>query len=1063
MPYKLQELIDIPRLQSFIDSFSGISGIPTVIIGRSGTLIASSGWKEVCLEFHRATPEALKCCLESTDRVIGEVEKGCGITRHTCPHGFVKAAFPLVVDGEWLATMVTGQMLPGEVDQDRFRLQARRYGFDEAAYLAALHTIPVLTPEHLERNITCLQNLTDLIVEMAATARRERASSAAAKRLGERYASILATTADGFWIIDSQGRCLEANEVCAANLGYSREELLGMSLRDIDAGETDDETAARIQQIKQDGFGRFEVVHRRKDGSLMDVEVSTSYIAGEDLFITFLRDISREKRVSAVLRASEERFRSLFQSMQEGVALHELVMDDEGRPADYRILDVNPAYTAITGIDRQRAIGARGAELYGTDVPPYLQEFSRPLLTGSPYSFETYFPPMEKHFRISVFSPGKGQFATVFTDISDSKRAEEALRRSEARFRDLFEHAPVPYQSLDLSGKLLEVNDAWCRMMGYERSEAIGTGMEAYLVESARPYLQDRMSLLVRDGAMSGVTCQLQRKDGTLVDVIVEGSTGRDNEGRFERSHCILIDVTERKRAEEQLRLSQQRLQFLIGATPVVLYTCRAHGDFGATFVSDTTRSVTGYEPDEFLADTRFWLDHIHPEDRQRVVSNLACLFTHGHHSHEYRFRTREGSYRWFHDELVLVSDESGEPAEFVGCMLDVTERKQAEEALRSSQAAYQDLVASEVAGIYRIRVRRSVSWGDPEASPYTYEFMNDRFCELTGISRERHLADPTLTLRLIHPEELARWAAANEEANRSLTTFVWEGRLLIHGRLRWSYFESRPRELADGDILWSGVMLDVTDRKEAELELQRLNESLEERVRERTTELQESNRELESFCYSISHDLRAPLRAIDGCTRILQEDYEPMLGTAGKSLCSRIGSNAVRMGALIDDLLTFSRVGRAALALKRLDMTALARRAFEEMVPEGDRGRIDFRLGDLPPARADETTMGQVWVNLLGNAVKYSSREPRAVITVTGRREGKRLVYCVEDNGVGFDMAYSNKLFGVFLRAHSPKEFPGTGVGLAIVERIIHRHGGKVWAEGEEGKGATFCFSLPR
>jgi two-component system sensor kinase len=167
-------------------------------------------------------------------------------------------------------------------------------------------------------------------------------------------------------------------------------------------------------------------------------------------------------------------------------------------------------------------------------------------------------------------------------------------------------------------------------------------------------------------------------------------------------------------------------------------------------------------------------------------------------------------------------------------------------------------------------------------------------------------------------------------------------------------------------------------------------------------------------------------------------------------------------MGALIDDLLAFSRVGRSSLEPERLDMALLCRSAFEELLVLEDRGRIEFRLESLPDAEADRATMGQVWANLLGNALKYSSREPRALIEVGGRREGVENIYFVRDNGVGFDMAYVDKLFGVFLRVHSPVEFPGTGVGLAIVERIVQRHGGRVWAEGEVGKGATFFFALP-
>jgi methyl-accepting chemotaxis protein len=246
-------------------------------------------------------------------------------------------------------------------------------------------------------------------------------------------------------------------------------------------------------------------------------------------------------------------------------------------------------------------------------------------------------------------------------------------------------------------------------------------------------------------------------------------------------------------------------------------------------------------------------------------------------------------------------------------------------------------------------------------------------------------------------------------------------------------------------------------------IQLRGLISGLEQRVHERTAELEAANKELEAFAYSVSHDLRAPLRAIDGYTSILVEEHKPALDVEGKRVCTVIRRQAQRMGQLIDDLLAFSHLSRVDIRASSIDMEALANSVFHELTTPEARQRIDFQVEPLPPVMGDPVLIRQVWVNLLANAVKFSSKQKQAVIEVGSSQEAAENIYFVRDNGAGFDMEYADKLFGVFERLHTEQDFEGTGVGLAIVQRIIHRHGGRVWAEGEVDKGAMFYFTLPQ
>jgi light-regulated signal transduction histidine kinase (bacteriophytochrome) len=266
----------------------------------------------------------------------------------------------------------------------------------------------------------------------------------------------------------------------------------------------------------------------------------------------------------------------------------------------------------------------------------------------------------------------------------------------------------------------------------------------------------------------------------------------------------------------------------------------------------------------------------------------------------------------------------------------------------------------------------------------------------------------------------------------------------------------------AEGKIVGTqGTLIDITQRKLVEDEIRVLNAGLERRVQERTYQLEAANKELEAFSYSVSHDLRAPLRAVNGFAGIVLEDFSSQLPEEGRRYLERVREGGRRMGELIDDLLAFSQLSRQNVNRKSINTVKLVQDVLDELKPQWEGRQVEIRIGNLPSCHGDPALLKQIWVNLLSNAIKYTRGREPAIVEIGCARENGGNIFSVRDNGTGFDMQYANKLFGVFQRLHRADEFEGTGVGLAIVQRIVHRHGGRVWAEAAEGRGATFYFTL--
>lgn len=515
----------------------------------------------------------------------------------------------------------------------------------------------------------------------------------------------------------------------------------------------------------------------------------------------------------------------------------------------------------------------------------------------------------------------------------------------------------------------------------------------------------------------------------------------------------FFTDMTERKLAEAALATSESRYRALTRALTSLVWRAEADGRY-----SSPQEEWERYTGQRWEKHRDFgWTAAVHPDDLDHVLTvwRRAQLEGTVYHVEGRLWNAPSATYRYVVARAFPQRDEAGKIAEWIGTVTDIDDRRRAEKAVRESREQFRLLLECLGEGIYGIDCDGRCT------------FINRAAAEMLGYSAEEVLGKDMLALVHHHrsngapypPDECPILLAIREgERRRCDDEVLWRR----DGSPFPVEYSSHP--IHDGDVITGAVVAftDITQRKRAEAAIRLLTEGLERKVARRTASLQEAMQELESFSYSVSHDLRAPLRHINGFAELLQKKAGDRLDDAGRRYANTIASAARRAGEMVDQLLAFSRLGRAALRKKQVCMNEIIEEARLELSNDAEGRLIEWRIDALPEVSCDRSLMRLVWQNLLANAVKYTSTRERARIEVGAEKKPREVRFFVRDNGVGFDMRFADKLFGVFQRLHREEEFAGNGIGLANVKRIVGRHGGRIWANSKVDEGSEFSFTLP-
>lgn len=749
-------------------------------------------------------------------------------------------------------------------------------------------------------------------------------------------------------------------------------------------------------------------------------------------------DITEREKVKRSYLESEEKYRLLFEKNLDGIAYHKIIVDSVGRPIDYKFLDVNISFENFTGLKRENILGRTAKDvLPGIERDPanWIGQYGSVALEGKVLQFEQFSENLQKWFHVVAFSPDKDEFCTVFEDITLRKNAENVLLENERKLSAIINGVNETIILMDQQGKILAVNESAALSLNCDTNQLLGKVYFDLLPPKVRESQFDQMQIMIK--ANKPIRFEEER-EGNFYEYTLYPL--RNSSGNILEQILIRSDITESKKSEIVLRESEQRFRNLFENSKAIMLLI----DPDSGLIIDANKSACsfyGYLHEELCCMHIQDINQLPPDEieelRKRAFENKQEHFTFPH-------KRKNGTIRWVdvYSSPVNISNKTV----LFSIIHDVTRRKEVETQLQYEKEFVSKIINSSNAVIVTLDKDGNILQFNPAAEKMTgytsLELLGKAFFDYLIIPEEKRKIQDTF--------ELMKAGKIPLEGEN-----YWQDK---SGGSHYLRFANALLTDANGDVLQViSTGIDITDRKESEKRILKLNDEL----REQANHLLNANRELESFAYSISHDLRTPLRSLMGFSNILLEDYGKILDTTGKDYLVRIDNAVKRMNSLINDLLSLSEINRQSLTLKEVNLSEIVKVILYKLTSDNPTRNVEIKIQENVIANVDTRLIKIVLENIISNAWKFTSKMTYVTIEFGATTIDSKTVYLIRDNGVGFDPNLSGKLFSPFQKLHSENEFEGTGIGLAIAERIIRKHNGKIWAEGDVNKGATIFFSF--
>ncbi|MDE3144475.1 MAG: PAS domain S-box protein, partial [Bacteroidota bacterium] len=841
----------------------------------------------------------------------------------------------------------------------------------------------------------------------------------------------------------SDGTILEVNEGYTNLLGYSRDESIGKNTSGLSIWVDPADRATFIASLEKYGeINNFETRLKCKDGTIITVidSAKTINFQGEPCTLSIVHDITDRKRAEDIILNAGLYNRSLIEA-----SIDPLVTIGPDR----NITDVNKATEDATGLLREQLIGSDFSN-YVTEPEQANKAYKQVLEKG----FIKNYPLTIRHadgkttdvlYNATVYKNQQGEVVGVFAaarDITESKRTEEVIRNANLYNRSLIEASIDPLVTIGPDGKITDVNKATENVTGLLRKQLIGSDFSDYFTE---PQLAETgYKKVLADGFVKDYPLTIRHADGKTTDVLYNATVYKNQKGEIIGVFAAARDITESKRSQEIIRNANLYNRSLIEASIDPLVTIGPDGKI--TDVNKATEDVTGMPRVQLIGSD---FSNYFTQSQQANIGYKQVLEKGSVKDYPLTIRRTDGKTTDVLYNATVYKNADGKIVGVFAAARDITERKKNEEALIKSESNLRAIFENTSKGFLLMD------------NTFTVIEFNSLMEKYIAISDNIILRKNENIFNNIPPER--------QEFLRTQFNTALDGEK-VHYEISYSfsgnttiYFEVKMYPVLDPEERVAGICIsyeDITTRKLTEEQIIELNKDLDKKVQERTMQYELVNQELESFTFSVSHDLRAPLRAVNSYAQILEEDYSDKLDEDGKKMLKHIENNGKKMGRLIDDLLAFSRLGRKELKRVDVNMNDLTKAVVDEL-NQTFPNQATIEIADLPIVQGDYSLLYQAMLNLVSNAIKYSSKKDKPVIKIFTEQKDGKTIFTIKDNGAGFDMRFAEKLFGVFQRLHSEEEFEGSGIGLAIVHRIIAKHGGEVWGEGKVNEGATFHFKL--